>query len=376
MSVLFSGYMSNTLLGDFVNFVISSFPSFVPVLAATVTLISALAVARMNSSREDEKIRISKQSNPPNLALYKVWLEISEKYVSLAGHKSVYGLTFLPEEYRNIEAARKGALASLKWEREIEDICSDSAVKSYITNIRQGLVEKIFSYEYSAVYLLQEDYFQPPRGKKIWFIVLGIVSILDIPFIIFFLDMDSGEKFFNVILVLFSFGGVYLLGVKYLPYYQVHKADYWFRLIIVRHYKKRLWVDYFAELELRKERLRSAALLGLPNGYEGLDVHCPWEGKNIVFKILNRLWVLVYPQYYVKRAMSGKDNQAWGAYKNNVLNGYIPHFYGIPDDYFLFNLEQASYSKSPSVKSISEMFSRPASRHVPQALRNSLRASK
>ncbi|WP_315297075.1 hypothetical protein [Rothia mucilaginosa] len=376
MSILFSGYMLNTLLGDFINIAINSIPSFVPVLAATVTLVGVLVVARMSGSREDEKIRISKQSNPPNLVLYKVWLEISEKYIDLAGHKSVYGLTLLPEEYRNIEAARKGALASLKWEREIENLCSDSVVKPYISNIRQGLAEKILSYKYSAVYLLQGDYFRPPRFKKIWYAVLGILGIVDIPYIIFFLDMNPFFKFLNVILIVFCFYALYLVRFKFLAYYEVHKSDYWFRLIVVRHYKKRLWVDYFAELDLRKERLRSAALLGLPDGYAGLSVYCPWEGKPIFFKILSRFWTVVHPGYYAKRVIPGEENQAWGAYKNGDLNGYIPHFYGIPDDCFLFNLEQASFSKSPSVKSISEMFSRPASRHVPQALRNSVRAPK
>lgn len=376
MSILLSEYMRNTLLGDFVNIAFSSIPSFVPVLAATVTLVSALVVARMNGSREDEKIRISKQSNPPNLALYKVWLEISEKYIDLAGHKSVYGLTLLPEEYRNIEAARKGALASLKWEREIEDLCSDSVVKPYISNIRQRLVEKIFSYKYSAVCLLQEDYFRPPRVKKIWYVILGILGILDIPFIVFFLDMNPFFKFFHVILIIFCFYALYLVRFKFLAYYEVHKSDYWFRLIVVRHYKKRLWVNYFAELDLRKERLRSAALLGLPDGYAGLAVYCPWEGKHMFFQILSRIWAVVHPGYYAKRVIPGEEIQTWGAYKNDDLNGRIAWFYGVPDDYFLFNLEQAYYSESFSAKSVSKMFSRPASRHVPQMLRKSVRAPK
>lgn len=376
MNILFSGYMLNTLLGDFINIAINSILSFVPVLASTVTLVGALVVARISGSREDEKIRISKQSNPPNLALYKVWLEISEKFIDLAGHKSVYGLTLLPEEYRNIEAARKGALASLKWEREIEDLCSDSAVKPYISNIRQGLIEKIFSYKYSAVCLLQGDYFRPPRFKKIWYAVLGILGIVDIPFIIFFLDMNPFFKFLNVILIVFCFYALYLVRFKFLAYYEVHKSDYWFRLIVVRHYKKRLWVDYFAELDLRKERLRSAAFLGLPDGYVGLSIYCPWEGKPIFFKILSRFWAVVHPGYYTKRVIPGEENQTWGAYKNDDLNGHIAWFYGIPDDYFLFKLEQEARFGSPSEKSISTMFSRPASRYVPQLLRKSARASK
>lgn len=376
MIILFSVSMSNALLlGNFVNPANAAIPSWIPVISSIVTMIGSLVVARMNGSREDEKIQIGKQSNPPNLALYKVWLEISEKYINLAGHKSIYGLTFFPEEYKNIEAARKGALASLKWEREIEDICSDSAVKPYISNIRQGLVGKILSRKYSAVCLSPGDYFQPPR-VKIWFIVLAIISIADIPFIIFFLNIGLVAKLFNVILIVFSLWGVYLVNVKYLSYYEIHKADYWFRLIVVRHYKKRLWVDYFAEYALMKERLRSAAMFGLPDGYEGLAVYCPWEGKSIFFRLLIRLWASVHPGYYVKRAMSGKDDQIWGAYKEDDLNGHNAYSYGIPDDYFIFKLEQASYFETPSVKSISEMFSRPASRHVPQALRNSVRAPK
>lgn len=376
MSVLFSGYMSNTLLGDFVNFAIGSLPSFVPVLVAIVTLTSALAVARMNSSREDEKIRISKQSNPPNLALYKVWLEISEKYVNLAGHKSVYGLTFLPEEYRNIEAARKGALASLKWEREIEDLCSDSVAKSYISHVRQGLAERILSHKYRAVYLLEGDYFRPPRVISIWYIILGIMGIAYIPFVIFFLDMNPFLKFLDVILMVFCLYSLYLVRFKYLAYYGVHKADYWFRLITVRYYRKKLWVDYFAELNLMKERLRSAALLGFQDGYEGFTVYCPWEGKSMIHKFASRFWSIVHPDYYVKRAMSGKEKKIWGAYKNNDLNGYMAYLYGIPEDSFLFQLEQEACFEASSEKSISKMFSRPASRHVPKSLRKSARASK
>lgn len=376
MSVLFPEYMSNTLLGDFVNSAIGSFSSVVPILAAVVTLISALLVARMNSSREDEKIRISKQSNPPNLALYKVWLEISEKYVNLAEHKSIYGLTFLPEEYRNIEAARKGALASLKWEREIEYLCSDSVVKSRISHVRQGLAERILSHKYRAVYLLEGDYFRPSRVINIWYITLGIMGIAQIPFVIFFLDMNPILKILDVILMIFCFYSLYLVKFKYLAYYEVHKADYWFRLITVEYYHKKLWVDYFAELNLMKERLRSAALSGFQDGYEGLAVYCPWEGKSMICKITSRLRAIVHPDYYVKRAMSGKDKEIWGAYKNNDLNGYMAYLYGIPDDSFLFKLEQEAHFESSSEKSISTMFSRPASRYVPQLLRKSARDSK
>lgn len=372
IGILFSIYFPNTPLGDFINFMIS----FAPVMAPFVALFSALFVANMSEGREEKKILIGKQSNPPNLALYKGWLDTSEKYIDLANHKSAYGLTFLSDEYINIEAARKGALASLKWEREIEYLCSDSVVKSRISHVRPGLAERILSDKYKAVYLLEGDYFRPLRVMNIWYIIWGIMGITQIPFVIFFLDMNPFLKILDVILMIFCLYSLYLVRFKYLAYYEVHKADYWFRLITVEYYHKKLWVDYFAELNLMKERLRSAALLGFQDGYEGLAVYCPWEGKSMICKITSRLRAIVHPGYYVKRAMSGEEKEIWGAYKNNDLNGYMAYLYGIPDDSFLFKLEQEVRFGSPSEKSISTMVSRPASRYVPQLLRKSARASK
>lgn len=363
MSILFSVYVPNAHLGNFINFIIS----LAPVMTPFVALFGALFVANISGIREEKKILIGKQSNPPNLALYKAWLDTSEKYIDLMGRKSVYGLTFLSDEYVNIEAGRKGALAPLKWERMLEILCLDSSVKFYLSTMRQGVIERILDHGFKDVILLSEDYFRPVKVRKTWAYLIFSAGIVDILIIIFGLNYTITMKIVQVVVILILLPLVYLIIFKYFPYHKIHKADISLRSLIVEDFDKKICVSYFDEVDLMRQRLRSAAFSALPDEFDEVGIYYPWEYKNNLMKCFMKMVAFLCPGYYVNQAISGKECELWGAYKNERFNGDIRNYIDSSNESSVGNVEQ---------KLISEMSSRPAVGYVPQALRKSARASK
>lgn len=103
-------------------------------VSSVIGLLGSIIVAWWSGRKIDKQMELSKQATPPELTRYKTLLEVSKTFKELEGGMDTRALAD-SEEYQEIEASRKVALARAVWERKVISVCPDIHVQRQILNI-------------------------------------------------------------------------------------------------------------------------------------------------------------------------------------------------------------------------------------------------
>ena len=303
--------------------------SFWPVfIGSLLTLASPYLVAWWNGRKADKQMDLSKRSAPPELTLYKTWLEVSEKYKELYGVKDVKELKN-SDEYQEIEASRKVALERAVWERKVISECPNVQAQKRLMQLPESKIYEIYNPDKAEEVELGADSYVRPKALEI----LWVIPLLLSSSYFFIIKSISGGSSSET---LFAFGFSFVLFIVMFPLY-LHvfanqysgnlEANYYLRKIrsqiILKSFeaqgvvvKRNIFAvgDKHWESWCRKENLRYALFFG---EWEKI-VYCPWENEKYIKKNMHKIRCYFSPGSYVKLGFEGST--LWGSYKEENLN--------------------------------------------------------